>query len=501
MGRKAANKPVVEKETTENKTKKSGTAMKRGQPTAAARLVSSSYINYGWHIPLSGETKSMVQKVSPIADSMYMLQIRRDSPVSFLSIRNAIFWEHRQLPEQDIVSTPAVDHLDLFPYDDAAFRETMHKLAPVRHGSVGGNFVWSLHYVYETIRNREFLLLPVEVGGCWVTIVARIRPQEPVPGYPWQDREATDVAIIDPLEEDWEVRGNLIRAKLQDIFNYGFIKTGQETTYRRIGLAPAHDMWETGLIAFAVSREFLRRMRVLSFRRDCFISGEEFLWADFEEKHNLDAYRQMLLSACAHQCIETSGHQLRLAIEVPSDGSNYHPDHLARPSARNDLPDEKWDVFQSATHTTNIEISKKHKPMQNSELPYAVCPEITEALEAYEGPGAAVRDGQGPKLSLTPGPSPRTVRKFSKSIMAPPPRTGSSSTGSKRSIASVHSSPKAPMAPMSPTVRLSPRIPGLNLIPGSVGSGQARTTDESPRKQQSQEESPRKRRKTNSSLL
>ncbi|KAI3317370.1 hypothetical protein HD806DRAFT_515297 [Xylariaceae sp. AK1471] len=132
-----------------------------------------------------------------------------------------------------------------------------------------------------------------------------------------------------------------------------------EANIRIIGLAPAQHAWQTGLIAYAVSREFLRRLKALLWRRDRYRSendDEELLWADFEEDYNFDAYRQCLMSSCAHQCIEKSDYTIRLALEVPSEDSNYQPDLLRRQKAVEELPDEKWEIFEEETHTYVVDI-------------------------------------------------------------------------------------------------------------------------------------------------
>ncbi|KAI0419600.1 hypothetical protein F5X98DRAFT_67972 [Xylaria grammica] len=378
MADPAQNQPT-EMKNGEKKSPKKGVAkkirktpnpnQKRGQPTAAARLMSSPYIKFGWHKPLSGEVKEAIQAVSSIADSMYMLQLERNRPIESLSLRNGIFWEHRQLKNKMLVSTPSVDHLDLFPVEEEAFEDSLRKIAPKRDGL--SNF--AAHYLFAVIRSREFLVLPVEIEGCWTTIIARFQPKQN-PSFQgsevdYVDMEITDVAIVDALPaEVRDSRVELITARLRRILEVGCIEWPEDINCREITVPEIEEAtlppkWQTGLIAYAVSREFLRRLKVLQYRRDQQESPDsdvdrEFLWAPFEEHHNFDAYRQALMAACAHQCIEGSGYTVRLALEVPSEDSNYHCENL-RPLAgeANCLAsDEKWDIFEEKTHTHAIHI-------------------------------------------------------------------------------------------------------------------------------------------------
>ncbi|KAI1189178.1 hypothetical protein F5B17DRAFT_218752 [Nemania serpens] len=341
---------------------------KRGQPTAAARVISSPYIKFGWHRPLSGEVKAAVQRVSSMADSMYMLQMERERPIESLSLRNGLFWEQRQLINNDkTVSTPAIDHIDLFPHDDSSFEDTLHKIGKQW---LAAHYSYSLHYIFNKMRLREFLLLPVEVDGHWVTVIARMRQKLDVmispPDFDWEqgpveyaDREVTDLAIVDPLPSSRDKRRDLIRSRLVPILAQGCIELSTEVTFRDIAVPnigrTVNHRWKAGLVAYAISREFLRRLKVLQWRRDQGVSESDFLWAPFEEHYNFDVYRQNLTSACAHQCIEMSSFQVRMALDVPSEDSNFHPGSLSH--IADDYffqQDEKWEVFQSPTHTFNV---------------------------------------------------------------------------------------------------------------------------------------------------
>ncbi|KAI0391893.1 hypothetical protein F5Y17DRAFT_385097 [Xylariaceae sp. FL0594] len=381
----APKKATPKKGVTEKVIAKKAAPVRRGQPTAAARLVSSSYVKFGWHKPLSGETKETVQSIGSLADAMYMMQIDRDRPVDSLSLRNAIFWEHRQLARPSIISTPALDHLDLFPTDEAAFHENYAKMRAQLQESKDdedgedGNTTWSLHYVFETIRQREFLLLPVEIDGSWLTIVCRLRDRKPKPDDEFHaDREVADWLMFDP-QADWEPRMHTAASRLIAFLRAGCIDMNEKTRIRQgnFGAPDQVEKQHSGLVAYAFAREFLRRMKVLTFLRDRKgrVSPTEMsrvVWGEFQEDYDLDAYRQSLMAACAHQCIEKSGYRVRMALEVPSSESNYDPALLERPESdepERNVPDERWDSFQEPSHTLTITVPKDHNP------PLQVCPE------------------------------------------------------------------------------------------------------------------------------
>ncbi|KAI1148728.1 hypothetical protein F4825DRAFT_80851 [Nemania diffusa] len=356
---------------------------KRGQPTAAARLISSPYIKFGWHKPLSGEVKESVQRVSSMADSMYMLQIERDRPIESLSLRNGLFWEQRQLVNE-MVSTPAVDHIDLFPHDEAVFQDTLLKIGkrPLVEDvdddddddDYSGGL--TLHYMFSKMRRREFLLLPVEIDGNWVTIIARMgRKSDLDSSNPeaYVDREVTDLTIVDPMPQGREHRRDLVHRRLISILAEGCIELSAGVTMRNLAVGDIPSdfpdcQWKSGLIAYAVSREFLRRLKTLQWRRDHGSPSDtdEFLWAPFEEDYNFAAYRQNLMAACAYQCIEMSGYQVRMALEVPSEDSNYDPKNLRHVRSSPIESDEKWEVFQSPTHTVPLIIGEHDHPLSDN---------------------------------------------------------------------------------------------------------------------------------------
>ncbi|KAI0487754.1 hypothetical protein F4859DRAFT_525806 [Xylaria cf. heliscus] len=455
------------KKVTEKKIRKSPNPnQKRGQPTAAARLISSPYIKFGWHKPLGGDVKQTVQQISSMADAMYMLQINREQPIDSLSLRNGIFWEHRQLQDESIISTPALDHIDLFPIDDEAFQDTLRKIAK-QPSDDNGSFL--LHYLFGGMRSREFLLLPVEISGDWVTIISRMRRLEPQPGSNLQvdfDREITDLAIIDPQPNDRDSRRKLITGRLPDILAEGLIKLSTETTVRDIivpDLASGPTSWQTGLVAHAISHELFRRLKTLQFRRSRAdgVTDENFLWAAFEEQYNFDTYRQNLMSACAHQTIETSSYQVRLALEVPSDDSNYQPD-LLRHGQNEGVHDEKWEVFQSPTHTVIVDMSTGlDKHLHSSPgVDSGACNLEDETNSVMGEPeSSSPPDFSSPSYTSTPVFAPTS-----------PPCSPTSPSPSYSSISLLPYHPQSPSySSTSPEVRHAPSPPVLSpsYIPSS----------------------------------
>ncbi|KAI0908049.1 hypothetical protein F4823DRAFT_518232 [Ustulina deusta] len=475
--KKPAEKKGKEKKATDKIRKNPNRIKKRGQPTSAARLISSPYIKFGWHKPLLSQVKEVVQGVSSIADSMYMLQIERERPIESLSLRNGLFWEHRQLVRQSVLSTPAVDHLDLFPDDDELFQDTLQKIGKkVRENEKA----FGLHYLFGSIRSREFLLLPVEIDGNWITIIARIQRKaeldldQALDDY--ADMEITDFAFVDPLPEGRESRQTLVHARFFKILEEGCIEPAANLTDRKLAV-PDIDLeessdhrWQTGLIAYAISREFIRRLKMLQYRQDlgdCSSSSDDcdFLWAPFEEHYNFDAYRQSLMAACAHQCIEGSAYKARLALEVPSDDSNYHRELLGRGAGETDYlaVDEKFEVFQSETHTHAVEIQTRAIDIQTSLMSPSSKSLTPEAQGFLSNP------------ELQPEAERREIIEIN-SDSDSDSEMETSPDEDQLPIASANAQDNVPVAPMGEH-ELSPRIPGLRLL-NSVFGGMGPNTSE-----------------------
>ncbi|KAK5626674.1 hypothetical protein RRF57_002389 [Xylaria bambusicola] len=399
--KKRAEKKAVEKKTTEKKARKApNPTPKRGQPTAAARLIASPYIKFGWHKPLTGSVKDVIQSLGTVADSMYILQIDRVRPIEAISLRNGLFWEHRQLSRPEMLSTPAVDHIDLFSADEESFQETLEKI-----GKRISSDQLILHCLFGAIRSREFLLLPVQLGDIWNPPKQEVELTQMVL---YADMKVTDLALVDPLPEGREARQALINSRLESIFPEGCIESALDLKVRNFAVPDivadntSNCHWQTGLIAYAVSREFIRRLKVLQYRHDrgdgtC--DDQDFLWAPFEEQHNFDTYRQNLLAACAHQCIEGSGFQARIALEVPSEDSNYQRELLGGNRPNILANDEKWNIFQTETHTHAIPIYSNdssnacEQPVDPRDLDptYPLPAEVKVKVEDEDGNDSAIQ--------------------------------------------------------------------------------------------------------------
>ncbi|KAI0203349.1 hypothetical protein F4808DRAFT_41446 [Astrocystis sublimbata] len=349
--------------------KKAQNVQKRGQPVAAARLVGSPYVKFGWHKPLAGHVKEQIATLTPMSDSMYMLQRHLERPIDALSLRNGIFREHRALADETIVSTPALDHLDLFPSVEET--ETMQKIAKYEAYDEGGS-LFRLHGMFEGIRAREFLLLPIEIDNTWLTIIVRFKDDEPDHVFN-TDRQVTDFAIVDPNPHGREDRRKSIELRLQYIFLEGCIEFSEDKYKTRhidvptLKGCPETAKWQSGLVAFAFASEFLRRLKTLVFRRSCSNDDKictEFLYSPFEEQYNFNIYRQNLMSSCAHQAIEKSNCLVRMALEVPSGDAEYHPESFRDPDDAEVVStsrDESYDILDENTHTLEFRTRPQRK--------------------------------------------------------------------------------------------------------------------------------------------
>ncbi|KAI1635241.1 hypothetical protein F4809DRAFT_664447 [Biscogniauxia mediterranea] len=336
-------------------------AHKRGaQPTSGARAMTSEWVDYGWSVQLSRETTRRVERVQGEANSAYVLQIRRDRPVDAFSVRNALFWEHRRLPDPRLVSTPATDVFCFFageePEDDDAYRASMQDVRRRYHrGGAPGQV--RVHPLFGPMRDREFTVWPVEFdGGAWCTLVLRVRPRESgsggggSSGDGFADREVVDMAVVDPLAQGRDARRRILQRRLPTILAQGCIAL--RTGAVRVHDARAPDVagaWETGYVAYAVARELLRRLKVLTWRRreggrnkNKDDDGVDLVFGPWEEYYDVDAYRQHMLAGCAHQTVERSDYRVRLCMEVPSDGSMYDPEALSRRPDGDAPPDERF---------------------------------------------------------------------------------------------------------------------------------------------------------------
>ncbi|KAI1399277.1 hypothetical protein F4819DRAFT_510415 [Hypoxylon fuscum] len=346
--------------------------MPSGQPTKAARIINNDPLSNGWGKTLSGETNDMVWKLIPDAKAMYSLQVSRETPVEPSSLSSSLFWEHRHLSQQQILSTPQADFLELFCKNKEKFQVG---LSAIRKEVPGSDKV-NLHPMFGPMRDREFTIWPVRVNKGWVTIILHIQPKEVVGqsscGY--IDREVTEYAIVDPFAEKRGSRKTFIESRLAEILSEGCIEFPTTAVDHTIAIQDTEDKWATGYNAYAISHEFIRRLKVLLYRREHCQAGlpsTDFLWGEFEEHCNVDVYREALMSACAHQTIEKSGYAVRMALDVPSESAKHNPDALNHLKAKSthvvDEPDENYGKLPSATRNVVVEIPEDKRFASSTE--------------------------------------------------------------------------------------------------------------------------------------
>ncbi|KAI0839458.1 hypothetical protein F5Y06DRAFT_286474 [Hypoxylon sp. FL0890] len=351
--------------------------MPSAQPTCAARVIRSKFVQNGWGATLTKETNDMVSMAKQDAEGMYQLQLSRDRPISARSLRSAIFWEHRHLNSQKIVSTPAVDdelELELFS-DPSDQKQWVEGLDKIRKSITESSESIQMHPMFGPMRDREFTLWSFRIDEVWVTIFFRVEPKQmelrSCDNY--FDREVSQLAIADPWPKDREARRNLIKTRLPYILGEGCIEL-KTSVIQSFPLEDTKDEWATGHLAYAVSREIFRRLKVLMYRQRCQMlhrNGDiatNFLWDKFEEDHDVDGYRQALMAACAHQTIEKSSFHVRLALEVPSEKSKHQPCALNHTLlGREHVPDEMYTKSHYTVRNVVVEIPEDKRLEENDE--------------------------------------------------------------------------------------------------------------------------------------
>ncbi|KAI0886334.1 uncharacterized protein GGS22DRAFT_187573 [Annulohypoxylon maeteangense] len=316
--------------------------MPSAQPTCAARIVRNNFLKYGWGATLSKETNDMVARIKEDAGGMYQMQISRDRPISSKSLRPALFWEHRHLADQKTLSTPQIDddlECDLFSVDEDPFEKALDAIRK----SVPDNFQGvQMHPMFGPMRNRPYTIWPIRMDGVWVTVILQIETRRvDIPTSiddVYLDRIVSNFVVIDPVLKGRDCRLEILEDRLPRILLEGCIELLFYERTESFLKTDIEEKWATGLVSYAMSREFIRRLRVLLYRKGS--TSSDFLWDEFEEDLDFDVYRQLLMAACANQTIEKSGHNVRLAIEVPSAKSEHNPDALLRTSANE--PDEEY---------------------------------------------------------------------------------------------------------------------------------------------------------------
>ncbi|KAK7750137.1 hypothetical protein SLS62_007886 [Diatrype stigma] len=344
-------------------------------PVCASRVIKNPLYGTGWSGKLSAEEKNMATGLLDDAAAMYALQINRNREVEPLSLHNAIFWEHRQLSDLTIVSTPALiweqqqqlnelkittgilHTVPFFALNKEAWKASLRQV--LKQSSNASSDV-EIHHLFANIRDREFTIWPVLVDGFWITIIMRVEvldPPEFVRGPTssfYFDRRVDKLAIIDPVYEKGEERRELVFKRLRNLLRQGCVLLPEESLINTFRGDQVESGWETGYISYAISREFLRRLKVLIYRRQHEASGEpdseaerKLLWTAFEETPSINGYREALMSACSNYVIELSGYRIRSALEVPSAAAGHSAESLRPATAAgesSETVDEKINI-------------------------------------------------------------------------------------------------------------------------------------------------------------
>ncbi|RYO77340.1 hypothetical protein DL762_009325 [Monosporascus cannonballus] len=352
------------------------------EPICAARVIKTQLYGTGWSGKLSNEDKNMATSLLDDGGAMYMLQVNRDRQVEPLSLHNALFWEHRQMSYPQIVSTPALIWEQQQDFNDQKITtgivyaipffstnkstwKTTYKTIQMQTSPASSTL--EIHEFFANIRDREFTIWPVFLdGGFWVTVIMRVETMDapevqPVtPTNLYFDRRVTNLAIVDPVHEGQEERLALIFKRLKFLLRQGCVLVSEGSLTPTLACDPVDYEWETGYVSYAVSREFIRRLKVLTHRRGqtdapdkCHSDAEGcLLWSPFEESHRINSYRESLMSACSNYVIELSDYRIRSTLEVPSAAANHNAAGL-RPSqveGSEDAVDEKISMGEKSCY-------------------------------------------------------------------------------------------------------------------------------------------------------
>ncbi|KAF3054992.1 hypothetical protein GL218_07669 [Daldinia childiae] len=329
--------------------------------TSAARLISNPNFKSGWGAVLTARTNQVIRSVKKEADGMYRLQTARDRPISPTSIYTSLFWEARNFRKSSIVYTPAVDDdLPLFSEEGKGFDKARKEICRKEFENINDA---EFHPLFKPMRDCKFTLWPIHlpVQDVWVTVILQIGAistnSQASPTL--FDREVLACAIIDPLPNDRDDRRHFILERLAEILEDGCIHLPDSAMIESFTTDDVPEAWATGHVAYAVCREFIRRLKVLNYQEDCGRAvNTDLLWTEFEEHHDIDSYRESMMAACAHRTIRKSGYVVRMALEVPSEKSNYYPDSL-NPFFE-DQPDE-WFTKSKAKSARKTQVKTPKK--------------------------------------------------------------------------------------------------------------------------------------------
>ena len=339
------------------------------EPVAASRVIKNQLYGTGWSGKLSVEEKRMATGLLDDAAAMYELQIACDRELSPPSLYNAILWEYHQLSKPGMVSIPTlsweqhenfndqkiltgiIHSVPFFSTDKEAWKDAFNEIVKKDYGST----TLEIHELFSYIRDSEFTIWPVLVDGFWVTIIMRVEPMDTpefervgTTGF-YYDKNVSTFAIVDPEYEDSESRRDLVFRRLRRLLQHGAIRLPGDSVISTLRCDVVSSNWETGYMSYAISREFIRRLKVLVHRRERGESGEpdspserELLWSPFEEAPCIGGYRESLIGACSNYVIEASGYRIRSALEVPSAAAGHEPERLYE-EAFSYRPRSTWD--------------------------------------------------------------------------------------------------------------------------------------------------------------
>ncbi|RYO90888.1 hypothetical protein DL764_008368 [Monosporascus ibericus] len=320
------------------------------EPICAARVIKTQLYGTGWSGKLSNEDKNMATSLLEDAGAMYMLKINRDR-----QSRPRLSWEQQQDFNDQKITTGIIYAIPFFSTYKPTWKTT-YKTIEMQTSPTSSTV--KIHEFFANVRDREFTIWPVFLdGGFWITVIMRVEMMdtpEVQPGAPtnfYFDRRVTNLVIVDPIHEGHEERLALIFSRLKFLLRQGCVLLSENSLTPTLACDPVDYEWETGYVSYAVSREFIGRLKVLTHRRGQIdvpyehnSDGDGYLlWSPFEESHRINSYRESLMSACSNYVIELSGYRIRNALEIPSSAANHNAAGL-RPyevEGSEDAADEK----------------------------------------------------------------------------------------------------------------------------------------------------------------
>ncbi|KAI1500384.1 hypothetical protein F5X99DRAFT_237853 [Biscogniauxia marginata] len=340
------------------------------------RVIGAGNIDFGRSAPANQTLRQITipYLVSTVA-GMESIQAARDAPVDQHSLAAAVFFEHRTLSVMPIVSTPFVTHLGLFSRDDDVHNAALDRIER-KFDITHGIHTVTQHPMYHGICGREFSIFHVPVDDGYAVVVARIRTIDPQ-NMAYDPairllyfREVTDIAIIDPRTGPNTLnRRALIMDSIMGIFEEGSIRLAQDIVSHAVDVPRCGDNPNlTGYYAFGITRELIRRLRVVIKRRmnahQFPVTGlvnqqnPAFFWDDIHEDWTVDMLRQAILGCDALRAIQISNFEAYLALVVPSEAARERLADLQPPHDHDNMyPDEMFQGFDHEGPPLSIELN------------------------------------------------------------------------------------------------------------------------------------------------